>query len=68
MVRDPRGAVGDFIWSWMVYGFKGLRYIVSSDYRARVHAFWRDHPGRRSHDCRKEPEALPGSAAVSTGR
>ncbi len=45
---DPRAAIGDFIWSWMVYGFKGLRYTVSSDYRARVHAFWRDHPGRRS--------------------
>jgi hypothetical protein len=45
---DPRAAVGNFIWSWMVYGFKGVRYVVSAHYRARVHEFWRVHPGRRS--------------------
>ena len=50
---DPRSAIGDFIWSWMVYGFKGLRYAVSSDYRARVHAFWRAHPGRRARGMRQ---------------
>jgi hypothetical protein len=38
---DPRAAVGDFIWSWIVYGYKGVRYLVSADYRRRVHAFWR---------------------------
>ena len=52
-MRDPRVVVGDFIWSWIVYGFKGLRYAVSSDYRSRVHAFWRLHPGRRSHGIRQ---------------
>ena len=50
---DPRAAVGDFIWSWMVYGFKGVRYVASADYRARVHEFWRVHPGRRSHGIRQ---------------
>ena len=53
MFQDPRGAAGSFIWSWMVYGFKGLRYVVSADYRARVHEFWRVHPGRRSHGIRQ---------------
>jgi hypothetical protein len=53
MVRDPRAAIGEFIWSWMVYGFKGLRYAVSSDYRSRVHAFWRLHPGRRTRGIRQ---------------
>jgi len=50
---DPRAAIGDFIWSWMVYGFKGVRYAVSSNYRARVHAFWRAHPGRRARGMRQ---------------
>ena len=50
---DPRAALGDFVWSWMVYGFKGVRYVVSADYRARVHEFWRVHPGRRSHGLRQ---------------
>ena len=45
---NPRAAIGDFMWSWVVYGVKGLRYAVSSDYRSRVHAFWRLHPGRRA--------------------
>jgi hypothetical protein len=52
-VRDPRAAIGDFIWSWMVYGFKGLRYAVSSGYRMRVHAFWRVHPGSRARGIRQ---------------
>jgi len=38
-MTDPRAAVGSFIWSWMVHGLKGLRYIVSAAYRAQVHAF-----------------------------
>jgi hypothetical protein len=50
---DPRAALGNFIWSWMVYGFKGVRYVVSADYRARVHEFWRVHPGRRPHGIRQ---------------
>jgi hypothetical protein len=50
---DPRAAIGDFMWSWVVYGFKGLRYAVSSDYRSRVHAFWRLHPGRRARGIRQ---------------
>jgi hypothetical protein len=50
---DPRAAAGNFVWSWMVYGFKGVRYVVSSDYRACVHEFWRAHPGRRAHGIRQ---------------
>ena len=50
---DPRAALGNFIWSWMVFGFKGVRYVVSADYRARVHEFWRVHPGRRIHGIRQ---------------
>ena len=50
---DPRSALGNFIWSWMVFGFKGVRYVVSADYRARVHEFWRVHPGRRTHGIRQ---------------
>jgi hypothetical protein len=37
----------------MVYGFKGLRYGLSADYRARVHAFWRLHPERRAGGIRR---------------
>jgi hypothetical protein len=50
---DPRAAVGDFIWSWIVYGYKGVRYLVSADYRRRVHAFWRLHPERRAGGIRR---------------
>ncbi|MBS0422761.1 MAG: hypothetical protein JSR66_33955 [Proteobacteria bacterium] len=50
---DPRAAVGGFLWSWVIYGFKGLRYVVSADYRARVHAFWRLHPERRAGGIRR---------------
>ena len=50
---DPRAALGNAIWSWMVYGFKGIRYAMSGDYRARVHAFWRLHPERRAGGIRR---------------
>ena len=52
-MTDPRAAVGSFIWSWMVHGLKGLRYLVSAAYRAQVHAFWRLHPGRRTGGIRQ---------------
>ena len=50
---DPRAAVGDLLWSGMVYGFKGVRYLVSAGYRRRVHAFWRLHPERRAGGIRR---------------
>ncbi len=50
---DTRAAIGDAIWSWMVYGLKGLRYMLSSDYRARVRSFWRLHPDRRAGGIRR---------------
>lgn len=50
---DSRAAVGDFIGSWIVYGFKGVRYLVSAGYRRRVHAFWRLHPERRAGGIRR---------------
>ena len=53
VVVDPRSAIGDFVWSWMVGGFKGMRYVVSADYRSRVHAFWRLHPDRRAGGVRR---------------
>ena len=50
---NPRAALGGAIGSWMVYGLKGVRYGVSPDYRARVHAFWRLHPNRRAGGIRR---------------
>jgi hypothetical protein len=50
---DPRAAVGGAVGSWMVYGFKGIRYVVSRNYRIRVHAFWRAHPERRGGGIRR---------------
>jgi hypothetical protein len=52
-MRDLRAAVGDATWLWIVYGFKGLRYVVSADYRSRVHAFWHLHPDRRAGGIRR---------------
>lgn len=52
-VVDPRAAAGNAIGTWMVYGFKGLRYVVSRDYRSRVRAFWNDHPDRRAGGIRR---------------
>jgi hypothetical protein len=52
-VVDPRAAIGDAIWSWMVYGFKGIRYLVSRNYRARVRSFWSLHPDRRAGGVRR---------------
>lgn len=52
-VSDPRAAVGGAIWSWMIYGAKGVRYVVSADYRARVQAFCRLHPDRRAGGIRR---------------
>lgn len=36
----------------MVAGVKGVRYIFSSQYRARVQAYWRDHPASRARHIR----------------
>jgi len=52
-VDFPRAALGSAIWSWMVYGFKGLRYLVSRSYRKRVRAFWQIHPQRRAGGIRR---------------
>ena len=52
-MMDPRAALGDAIWSWMVYGLKGLRYLLSPDYRVRVRSFWRLHPDRRAGGIRR---------------
>jgi hypothetical protein len=50
---DPRAAVAGAVGSWMVYGFKGMRYLVSRNYRTRVHAFWHAHPERRGGGIRR---------------
>jgi hypothetical protein len=52
MFQDPRAALGHFIWSWMIYGFKGIRYVVSRKYRSRVDQYWSNYPERRRHNIR----------------
>jgi hypothetical protein len=52
MFRDPRAAFGDFLWTRMVAGAKGVRYICSSQYRVRVQTYWRDHPTSRPRHIR----------------
>jgi hypothetical protein len=52
MFRDPRAAFGDFLWTRMIAGAKGVRYISSSQYRVRVKTYWRDHPTSRSRHIR----------------
>jgi hypothetical protein len=52
MFRDPRAALGDLLWTRMIAGAKGLRYLYSSQYRARVQAYWRAHPTSRSRHIR----------------
>jgi hypothetical protein len=52
MFRDPRAAFGDFLWTRMVAGAKGVRYLSSSQYRVRVQAYWRDHPSSRARHIR----------------
>jgi len=52
-VDDPRAVIGGAVGSWMVYGFKGLRYLVSRNYRTRVRAFWHTHPERRAGGIRR---------------
>jgi hypothetical protein len=52
MFRDPRAALADFLWTRMVAGVKGVRYISSSQYRARVQAYWRLHPTSRPRHIR----------------
>ena len=36
----------------MIAGAKGLRYLCSSQYRARVQAYWHDHPTSRPRHIR----------------
>jgi hypothetical protein len=52
MFEDPRAALGTFIWFWMVYGFKGIRYLLSRKYRSRVDQYWSNHPERRPRNIR----------------
>jgi hypothetical protein len=52
MLRDPRAAFGDFVWTRIVAGAKGVRYVTSSKYRVRVQGYWRDHPTSRPRHIR----------------
>ena len=52
MFRDPRAALGDFLWARMVAGAKGVRYLSSPQYRVRVQAHWRVHPTSRPRHIR----------------
>jgi hypothetical protein len=46
----PNFSRSDFLLRVMVYGFKGIRYLVSPGYRVRVRGYWVNHPGSSSHD------------------
>lgn len=52
MFRDPRAEFGDFLWTGIIAGAKGFRYLCSSQYRVRVQEYWRDHPTSRQRDIR----------------
>lgn len=52
MFRDPRIVFAEFLRIRMVAGAKGVRYIFSSRYRARVQAYWHDHPTSRPRHIR----------------
>jgi hypothetical protein len=36
--------------SLLVYGLKGMRYLISPNYRVRVQHYWGNNPGSSSRD------------------
>jgi hypothetical protein len=46
----PSFSTTDPLLPLLVYGLKGMRYVVSSNYRARVQRYWVNHPGTPSRD------------------
>ena len=52
MFRDSHVTLREFLWTRVVAGAKGVRYVASSQYRVRVQAYWRVHPTSRSRHIR----------------
>jgi hypothetical protein len=50
MESRPGISKTDPLLPYLVYGFKGMRYVASPNYRARVQRYWANHPGTPSRD------------------
>ena len=50
MESRPSFSKTDPLLPLLIYGLKGMRYVASADYRARVQRYWVNHPGTPSRD------------------